>query len=72
MTKGVFTTERAFEDTIVASLLNNGGYELGSNARWNQELAFDRATLLEFIRSICYRAENPFACGLVRPGGTRR
>jgi type I restriction enzyme, R subunit len=51
MTKGVFTTERAFEDTIVASLLNNGGYELGSNARWNQELAFDRATLLEFIRS---------------------
>lgn len=44
-------TEWALEELIEQHLLNHGGYERGSNARWVRELALDRETLLEFIRA---------------------
>jgi len=44
-------TEWALEELIEQHLLNHGGYERGSNARWVRELALDRETMLEFIRA---------------------
>jgi type I restriction enzyme, R subunit len=41
--------EWALEELIEQNLLNHGGYERGSNARWVWDLALDRETLLEFI-----------------------
>jgi type I restriction enzyme R subunit len=44
------TSEHAFEDTIVTTLLEQGGYQLGSNDNWSRELALDRSTLFTFIK----------------------
>lgn len=43
--------EQALEELIEQHLLNHGGYERGTNARWIRELALDRETLLDFIRA---------------------
>jgi type I restriction enzyme, R subunit len=51
MSNRASTTERAFEDLIARHLCDPGGYELGDNERWSRELALDRFTLLEFIRT---------------------
>jgi type I restriction enzyme R subunit len=45
------TTEKAFEDAIVASLTTDGGYQLGNAAHFDCELALDRLTLLQFIQN---------------------
>lgn len=44
-------TEAAFESTIIASLTNGGGYVLGNSSNFSQELAFDKATVLQFIQT---------------------
>ena len=51
MSKKSIINEKALEDLIEQHLLNHGGYERGTNARWVRELALDRETLLEFIRA---------------------
>jgi type I restriction enzyme R subunit len=51
MTTTARTTEKAFEDAIVNSLTNGGGYQLGNATNFKRELAFDQATLLEFIKN---------------------
>jgi len=51
MAKQGITSERAFEDLIVAQLCGAGGFELGDNQRWSQELALDRTTLIEFVQA---------------------
>ena len=45
------TTEKAFEDAIVDSLTNKGGYQLGNPTNFSRELAFDKATILRFIQT---------------------
>lgn len=45
------TSEQAFETFIEDHLLRNGGYEKGSNDRWNVELALDTHTLREFLQA---------------------
>ncbi len=45
----VKTTERAFEDAIVASLTTGGGYGQGKDAAYDAARALDPATLLRFI-----------------------
>ncbi len=45
------TTERAFETAIVDFLINNGGYQLGNAGNFSRELAFDKATIFQFIQT---------------------
>ena len=45
------TTERAFEVAIVDSLIHNGSYQLGDAANFSRELAFDKATIFQFIQT---------------------
>jgi type I restriction enzyme, R subunit len=44
-------TERAFETAIIDSLVKNGGYQLGDADNFSRELAFDKATIFEFIQT---------------------
>jgi type I restriction enzyme, R subunit len=44
------TTEKAFEDAIVHTLINGGGYQLGNPAKFSQELALDKTILFQFIQ----------------------
>ncbi len=50
------TTEKAFEDAILDSLINSGGYQLGKAANFDRELALDRLTLLQFIQNSQHEA----------------
>ena len=45
------TSEKAFEDSIEASLLTDGGYESGNRADWDRELALNRAELFAFLQA---------------------
>ncbi len=51
MSSNSIINEQALEELIEQHLLNHGGYQRGTNARWVRELALDRETLLEFIRA---------------------
>lgn len=51
MTTTTPTTEKAFEEAIIDSLTTDGGYQLGSNANFDRELALDKLTLLQFIHN---------------------
>jgi len=51
MTTTVRTNEEAFETAIVDSLIKNGGYQLGNADNFSRELAFDKATIFQFIQS---------------------
>lgn len=44
------TNERAFEELIEQSLLENGGYVKGDPAQFNRELALDAGVLFQFIQ----------------------
>ncbi len=44
-------SERAFEDAIVASLTNDGGYSQGNALDFSQELAFDKKEILSFVKT---------------------
>ena len=41
--------EETFEDAIIASLCENGGYTLGDTQSFNKDLAFDKETILKFL-----------------------
>ncbi len=45
------TTEKAFEDAIIASLTNGGGYVQGKAADFSRELAFDKSAVLRFVKA---------------------
>jgi type I restriction enzyme, R subunit len=51
MTATVRTNEKAFETAIIDSLVKNGGYQLGDADNFSRELAFDKATIFEFIQT---------------------
>lgn len=51
MTTTARITEKAFEDAIVKSLTNGGGYQLGNATNFKRELAFDQVILLQFIKN---------------------
>ena len=44
------TSESVFEDSIVAHLCDEGGYEVGLLEHWSRELALDTETLLQFVQ----------------------
>jgi len=50
------TSESAFEDAIIASLVEDGGYVEGRSRAFDRELAFDRGTVLEFVQTTQPRA----------------
>lgn len=43
-------TEKAFEDAIIVSLTNGSGYKLGNAIEFSRELAFDKNTILQFVK----------------------
>jgi type I restriction enzyme R subunit len=43
------TTENAFEAHVEEILLNEGGWQLGTNAEWNKDLALFPERILAFI-----------------------
>lgn len=45
------TNEAAFENAIIDCLINDGGYRLGNAENFSRELAFDKPTILEFIKN---------------------
>lgn len=51
MTPPKITTEKAFEDAIEQSLLEKGGYVKGNSLDFCKDLAFDKNTLIAFIKS---------------------
>lgn len=44
------TSEKTFEDAIIASLMNEGGYTQGDPAHYDRDLALDPRTVLAFLQ----------------------
>jgi type I restriction enzyme R subunit len=51
MSLNKISSEQAFEDAIEDSLCHSGGYVKGIPANFSKDLAFDKDTVLEFIKS---------------------
>jgi type I restriction enzyme R subunit len=51
MSLNKISSEQAFEDAIEDSLCHSGGYVKGIPANFSKDLAFDKDTVLEFVKS---------------------